>query len=407
MSPKRTTAGFYVVEIDWSAKLGITINRSSECSTLRDHRTFVGYLWRLRENGQVEVLRAFADGRIPAASIKQAAKSGKLASDHLLTEMALDRRLWHNDATCPYRGMAGAEHKGNEECLGEVDRALPKMGKSLETRKRYLVSLAKLRRVGAEWLPEDATVRALREVPWRELRARWTTEVTHRRKPGRSKRSKKEGYVTKSHNASAADWNHMARAVSRFLTEALGDVYHPVRREIVKSIERDRERPRRPKIRGLFWQIIDRVPEHARPCYVVLGASGMRRGEYLLCDETCLREDDHAIDAPDGKTGFKTYFVDPEYWDWVKLGVPSPLKYKWMRTYFKRAVTELGRPELRLHDLRHLFAQTAKKEGMATADTQAALGQKTAGIARDYEMEEVQADVARAVGRALTRGRTA
>jgi Phage integrase family. len=408
VSPKRTTAGYYVVEIDWSAKLGITINRSSECSTLRDHRAFVSALWRLRENGQMAVLRAFADGRIPAASIKQAARNGKLSSDHLLTEMALDRRLWHDDAICPHRDNGGA-HKGDEPCLGAVDIALRSMGRSKETRRRYYTSLTKLRRLGAEWLGEDATVRSLTTVPWRELRERWTVEVKRRKQPGKGKAARKAGYVIESHEASAADWNHLARAISRFLTEALGDVYHPVRREIVKAIEREQEVERRPKIRGLFWEIIDRVPEHARPCYVILGATGMRVGEYLSCrdPEKCLRPDDHAIDVPGGKTGAKAYFVDSEYWDWVTLGIPSPLKYHWMRIYFKRAVAELGRPTLRLHDLRHLFAQSAKKEGVPTADTQAALGQRTPGITRGYEMEEVQADVARAVGRALKRGRSA
>ena len=132
----------------------------------------------------------------------------------------------------------------------------------------------------------------------------------------------------------------------------------------------------------------------------------MRPGEYLACSTEHLRPSIFAIDVPKGKTGAHRYFVDPAYWPWVELGVPSPLRYQWMREYFKRAVRELGHPHLRLHDLRHLFAQVAKRSAMRTADTQVALGQKTPGITRDYEMEEVQSAVARAVGRALAETQT-
>ena len=404
MSPKRTSAGYLILEIDWTASLGIVINRSSETKSAREYASIVSLLWELRENGQLEVLRLFAKGKIRIAQLKQAKRLGRLRSDALLADLAMMQPLWHNGELCPRRNDPAAEH--TEACLGAVDRMLPAMGKSAETRRRYYTSLNKLRKLGAEWLPDDATVKDLEDLPWRELRERWTVEVRRRKTAGKSQRARKAGYVVEHRGASAADWNHLARAISAFLTVLLGDVYHPTRRAIVTKIEREREIARKPRIRDLFWQIVDAVPEHARPCYVVLGASGMRVGEYLSCGAGDLRHEDCAIDASHGKTGAKPYHVDPDYWPWVVAGVPSPLGYNWMRTYFKRAVTQLGRPELRLHDLRHLFAQTAKHEGVPTADTQQALGQKTPGITRDYEMEEVQSTVARAVGRGLTRRRT-
>ncbi|MGH9896433.1 MAG: hypothetical protein ACREA0_31440, partial [bacterium] len=228
-----------------------------------------------------------------------------------------------------------------------------------------------------QWLPPDARVKDLESVDWRQLRGLW--------------------------DGSPADWNHMARAVSGFLTRLLGDIYHPERRAIVKRIPREKETKRRPSFPGnLFWQIVDKTPEHARPCYVILGATGMRTGEFLAAEAEGLHPEICAIDTT-GKTGPKRYLIAPDFWPWVEVGIPSPLRYGWMRRYYKRAVEALGYPDLRLHDLRHLFAQIAKQEGIPTADTQSALGQATPGITRDYEMEDVKGAVAKAVGRGLRR----
>ena len=51
----------------------------------------------------------------------------------------------------------------------------------------------------------------------------------------------------------------------------------------------------------------------------------------------------------------------------ANTGIPSPLRYGWMRTYFERAVKAIGQKELRLHDLRHFMAQIASDAGAPTA----------------------------------------
>lgn len=405
MTPARTRSGDFRFEIDWTATLGFRIDRSAETTHLREYNALVHLLYQLRKNGQVDVLRAFAKGRIPIAALKQAKRAKRLESDTLLADLALYQPLWHNADACPKRKDPAAEH--GDACLGAVDRTLPSMGRSPETRRRYETSFVKLRQLAGEWLPANATVKDLEAVAWGELRQRWTVQVRKRTAAGKSKAARKAGFRVEERDASAADWNHLVRALSAFLTQVLGDVHHPTRRAILKRIRREEEVARKPKIRDVFWAIVRATPEHAQPCYVVLGATGMRLGEYLSCTKAHLRAADHAIDVPDGKTGAKTYLVDPEYWPWVERGIPSPLQENWMRKYYKRAVGALGRPELRLHDLRHLFAQVAKREGIPTADTQAALGQKTPGITRDYEMEEVQGSVARAVGQGLTKLRGA
>jgi integrase len=384
MTPSRTSAGYRIIDIDWSRKLGIRIFRSSETKSLREFNAIVAMLYELRQNGQIEVLRAFAQGRVSIAELKQAKRLNRLQSDSLLADLALFENLW-----------------------SAIDRALPHMGRSHETRRRYFTSLKKLRQLGAKWLGDGAQVRDLERVTWRELRAVWRVSVRRRRVAGKSDEARKAGYVVEEHDASAADWNHLVRAISAFLSVVLGDVYHPVRRSIMKKIEREREMPRKPAIArgGLFWDLVNAAPEHAQTCFIVLGASGMRVGEYLKCGEEHLVPDEYAIDVPGGKTGAKRYYVAPEYWAWVAVGVPSPLRYGWLYKYFKRAARAVGHPELRPHDLRHLFAKVAKSEGVRTSDTQAALGHATSRITENYEREDVQADVAKAVGRGLTRKR--
>jgi hypothetical protein len=73
--------------------------------------------------------------------------------------------------------------------------------------------------------------------------------------------------------------------------------------------------------------------------------------------------------AIDDGVGFhhNTIFPASEFWPWIAAGIPSPLGYRWLRNYFKTAATAIGRPELRVHDLRRLFAKLASDAGAPTA----------------------------------------
>jgi len=117
------------------------------------------------------------------------------------------------------------------------------------------------------------------------------------------------------------------------------------------------------------------APEYARPCYVTLVITGMRVGEYLTLGLEHLRPESCAIQVPGTKTAASSAVVavDPEYWPWIEAAVPSPLGYKWLRINFKNAAKAIGRADLRLHDLRHVFAQLASDAGAPTAQVQAAL----------------------------------
>lgn len=333
------------------------INVSSGTANPQEFRRRDAVLTKLFDSAQVEVLQAFRQGLITIEQLVDADRAGRLRSAELLSDLALRE------------GLSTA-----------IERTLPSMGKSSETRRRYGTSLHKLRaraRLGA-----DTKVSDLARVPWKALAGSW--------------------------GGSAADWNHMRRAVSTFLSTLLGDVYHPFRRSVVKQIPTaDEGTGREPDITvERFLEILERVPAHARPCYWVLALTGMRTGEYLRCTKADIDSVAHTIAVPGTKTGASRakVQVEGEMWGWIEAGIPSPLKYGWMRTYFKRAVTTIGQPDLRLHDLRHFMAQLASDAGAPTPLIQAALRHRDPGMTRRYEMRKGKGEVARLVGRALRAG---
>lgn len=417
MTPRRVgKSGSYRFEIDWKT-IGIRIDRSAETTSLQEYNGLVTMLKQLRKNGQLEVLRRFAEGQLPIAVLKQARRRGRLDSDSLLAELALLERLWHDDARCPQRRDPGAPH--TSECEGAVDRLLPRMGKG-QTQRRYATSLAKLRRVSAGLVPTRAVVADLEVLDWQALADGWTD--------------------------SGSDWNHLRRAVSKLLTTLLGHPHHPKRLVVMGRIPLAEENERVPELTvDGFWRIVEATPEHARPCYVVLAATGMRLGEYLRCTQDHLVPEKMAIRVPGTKTkrSRRVVEVGAEAWPWIELGVPSPLRERWLHIYWWRAcvATGYGRYEpvldaagrplmktvvervavpgqrrkarvektvprqryegLRIHDLRHVTGQVATDEGASLSQVGDALGQSDPKITARYTRRHNAAVAGRKVSSAL------
>lgn len=152
-----------------------------------------------------------------------------------------------------------------------------------------------------------------------------------------------------------------------------------------------------------FRLLIGKTPEHARACYVVLAATGMRLGEYVRCQKEDLNPDTFTVRVPGTKTATSraTIAVHPDLWGWIEAAIPSPLQSNRMRKYLKRAVTELGLPDLRLHDLRHLFAQLATQAGAHTSQVQVALRHANPAMTARHQRQVDRGDVARLVGNEL------
>lgn len=309
----------------------------------------------LVEDGQVEALRAIVERRVSLEELVDAKRRGELGGPKILTNVALNENLWE-----------------------AFDKQLPKMGKSKETRKRYAQTRRSLEAKAG--IPKGAKVNDLSLVSWGALYNEWGN--------------------------SASDWMHLRRFISAFLSKQLGDVYHPFRRSVVMAIPTATEVERVPDLTPeVFWKIIEKCPEHARPAYVTLVLTGMRRGEYLRCQRSDLMPATLSVRVPGSKTSRSsgTVSVSESMWPWVESGVPSPLRYKRLRETWKSACESVGVTDIRLHDLRHCLAQWATNEGVPQVKIQDAMRHSSPAMTNKYSRQKAKGEVANAVSNALRR----
>ncbi len=316
-------------------------------------------LTRLYDQGRLDLLRAIHAGTLNVTEVYAADRSGQI--DTLTGDRALlGANLW--DA---------------------VKGWTPTSAAAKQTRRRYATSFATLERSGV--LKSGATVGDLAGVDWRALGATW--------------------------KGGASDWNHLRRAVSRFLTLHLGDVHHPLRRAVVKAIPTRKEHSRVPDLPlSLFWAIVQATPEFVRAAYVTMAALGLRVGEYLKLTKDHLLPHTLSVRIPGTKTAESAAVVrvDERLWPWVVAGVPSPLGYKWLREYFKRALKLAEAPlDLRLHDLRHCYAQWLVDAGASEARVQVGMRHATAAMTRRYAMQRDKGENAKLMANLLLPAKTA
>lgn len=314
------------------------VGRIALASGTRNRRRFQALnamLTELHEDGRLDLLRALRDRRISFQQVYDARRTGRLP--YLASELTLHENLWQS-----------------------VESWIPTSASAKSSRKRYAVSFRSLQASGV--FGDDAVVADLRSVTWSELRENWPN--------------------------SPADWNRLRAAVSRFLTMTLGDKYHPFRREVMGRFPRAQEpQGRVPELPpALFWDIVNRTPDHVRPAYVTLAATGLRVGEYLRLREHHLRPMTKEIAVPGTKTAVSSAVipVGPAAWKWVRKAVPSPLQYKWLRIHWKRACAAAGAPNLKLHDLRHFYGQMLVASGRPEASVQQSLRHVDPSMTRRY-----------------------
>ena len=319
-----------------------TVGRIALASGTNDRQTFGKLntmLTELYEDGYLDVLRGIRDHRWSLQEVYQARRTGRLS--YIESELVLTRNLW------------------------DVVRAWePQSAPSEGTRKRYGVSFAALERSGV--LDSSASVGEMRSVEWQSLQRQW--------------------------HGGPADWNRLRSAVSRFLSMSLGDKYHPFRREIMRKFPRARESAGRvPDLSAeLFWAIVNEAPEHVRPCFVALAATGLRVGEYLALEDHHLLPTLEALRVPGTKTpgSDDTVRVGKEAWKWLKRAVPSPVQYKWLRIHWRRACEAAGAQDLRLHDLRHFYGQSLIDRGRSEVSVQHGLRHTDPMMTRRYTRQK-------------------
>ena len=351
MAHKNTPHGTYMIDRRF-AGVG-RIKRASGATTKGGLKARHACLTQLYDQGRLDLLRAVRDGTLSVTEVFAASRERRL--DSLMGDQAaLTAALWPTvDAWLPHGQPIGG------------------------SRYRYRASFTALERSGV--LKQNATVDDLEDVNWAQLREDWPN--------------------------GAYDWNHLRRALGKFLTMRLG-LHHPYRVAVVEAIPKAKEVERVPDITPeLLWRIVDAVPEHVRAAIVTLVATGLRCGEYLRLTKANLKPHTHAIDVPGTKTeaSAATLYVDPELWPWIERAVPSPLKYQWLRVHFKRACVAVGATGLRLHDLRHAHAQWLTNAGRSEASVQVSLRHATAAMTRRYSKQKDRGENAKVMAGILRR----
>ncbi len=344
---------------------------ASGATTVAEFNKRNALLARLYDHGRLDLLRAIKAGTYTVTEVyaadREDPKLERLTGDRAI----LTRPLWKAvEAWLGYALWANGDKRADAP-------------KPDPTQRRYGVSFKALRaRAG---LPDSVTIEALGTVDWEALKARWPR--------------------------SEADWFHLRAAVSHFLAHQLGNgkpkkgVHHKWRIDVMENFPTAKVEGRVPDITPeLFWRIVHETPEFVRAAYVTIAALGLRVGEYLRLRDTDLLPHTMQVRIPGTKTAGSadTVRVDERLWPWITAAVPSPLAYKWLRTYWVRAREAVGAGDVRLHDLRHCFGQWLSDEGVPEARIQTGMRHATPAMTRRYTKRRDHGENARAMADILT-----
>lgn len=333
---------------------GMRISRSSGTKDMREFRRRISALKAVYAEGNMNLLRAFKDGQVTMEDILNviAEKRPGAGMDVIL----LRRNLWE-----------------------AVEETVSHMPVSDRTTASYALSFQRLRQMGH--LKDNAEVQSLVTLPWNRMLAEW--------------------------QLSEASWNHLRRAVSRFLTVYLEDKFHPFRRQVMHKIPLRREQTRlvsanMADVLKVFWAL-DQTRPDLSPVFRTLLITGMRIGEYLQLDESSLIHDPKhpgikitgRVGGPHGgksvknKHSMRIIAVDPIWWPTVLEAVPCPerwrsLPYHYLRRVWRNACDIANVEDLRVHDLRHLSITWALAGGAELTQVQANAGHGNINQTAEY-----------------------
>lgn len=345
--------------------LGV-VQLSTRTRVKREHERRVILFDDLVADSQIDILRALIDGKVSWEELVNARRRNELSGAKALASVKADR------------------------ALGEaVAATLPMMGKSKGTRARYALSLRQLQaQTVTPWPRSPMRVKDLVALDWSALQAGWPN--------------------------SAGDWNNLVRAVGRFLTLYLGHKHDPFRLDVMRQVTMLPVEGRVPDLSlDVFERIMHAVPEHVRPAYYVLLVTGMRVGEYLRCTKESLMPATLQVRVPGTKTTSSKapVAVDAMMWPWIEAGIPSPLRYRWLRKHWNRACLAVGAAKdvegrysgLVMHDLRHALAQWASDAGTPTAVLQHMLRHSSQAMTAKYAKRSNSRSVATTISNIVQR----
>ena len=403
-------------------KLGIPLFQSTPIvDTPRDYTRCKDILARLVADKQIDVLHAILEGDVTWGELLYADNHQELTGTKVMATVKLGRPLW--PITERKRDVRGA-----------IEETLPFMGGSEGTRRRYATSLAALRaQTIVPWPASPMRVRDLARLDWNALAEKWPK--------------------------SAADWNHVVRAVRAFLTKYLGSAHHEFREKIGSVTPMLPEDERVPDLTPeVFGRLLVALPEHAKSIAMGLLLTGMRdRSEFFAATEGDLLPATCQVKIPGRRTKTKRgryVAIDESMWPWIAASIPAPIGYQQFLRHFHRAAVAVGAarytetgetkrvraklergqvytrrsgdgsrtPEheerfvdvprlrydgLRPHDLRHALAQWTHDAGRSLSEIKTVLGhtniRTTERYARQTERRAVAGTAATIMGKVVSR----
>lgn len=355
MSPERTDGTRGSFRFDEEIPGVGRLRLKSGARTLREHHRRVALIRKLRDQGRLDLLRSLHARDISILELLDADRRDQIP--HLVADVFTSRPLWPT-----------------------VDKVLDGIRKAPATVLTYRKSFKALKAFnvakGRPLLPPEARVKDLLAVDWHALEARW----------GRS----------------PANWNHLRRAVSRFLTTLLGSRWHPFRSEVLRDFPTRVEIERTPELSVAdFQRVLKRLEAPVRPVIMTLAMTGMRLGEYLRLRPEHLGQ--HVIRVPGTKTSAaaRTLPVDPKLWPWVKAAVPCPVTHWMIRSRWTAALEAAEVEYVRIHDLRHCTAQWLHDAGRPLASLMETLGHKSITMTQRYATRRLRKDDAAAMAALL------
>lgn len=327
------------------------------------HRRVNAIVDKLVEAQRFDVLRALRDGEISVSDLIAADRDGKAATS--AGAVRLRQYLWDRVVT---------HGEGERAEAGAISRALNRV-KGDRTRGRYLDSFKALQRKAEAYLPVDARVIDLVNVPWDELYESW--------------------------GATNADWMHLRRALSRFGTLHTADKWSKFARRIRQVVPAKKVKKRRPNLSAeQFKEIVAKAPAHAAAAYWVIALTGVRVGEYLASTKANLNAKAQTYTVPGAdknEVGDFPLRVAPRLWIFLERGIPSRLRYKWLRIHWQRACKAAGVSGITIHDLRHCHGQWAINADVHESKVQGSLRHENPAQTRDYVMQAGTLDVSEAL----------
>jgi integrase len=383
VTPERTSKNGQI-RTDWQRR-EIGRIRVSYGHTVKQHAKALALIDELYENDQHDVLRALKKkkgdpGRVTIRELLAAKKAGRLRRDDVLIDLRLRRPLWATlEAQCLAR-PGGQTHQDN----------------LLAYRLKFARTQA------AAKLGPKAVWADLMTIDWRALQAEYP---------------------------SPAYWNANRKMISSCTAALLENVHHAWRLELMKKIPKLAEPHLDVDVTTeQFWQLVDAMPEHARPGVVTLAVTGFRvNTEYMRCGKDDLRPAVFAVYAPGTKNADATglVYVAESLWPWVEAGIPAPVKTLWLRKYLHRAALQVGLARLKpradgamhvdgvtprmvydglsLGQLRHLALQLALDGGATLNDAQAHARHADPTMTMRYLKRAGRKSAAAAIGRQLAR----